>query len=77
VREDAQHLEAALAETLLAGREITTVALSRWDELVFAIRLESHEGQAAWRAGRSVLEQTGRWPIVVNSYPDGRAPTNR
>lgn len=54
-------------QRLLAGREITTINLSRWDELVFTIELEPDEGQLAWRAGRSVREQTGRWPVVVNA----------
>jgi Domain of unknown function (DUF4253) len=76
VQEDAQRLEAALAQTSLAGREITTIELSRWDEVIFAISLEADEGQEAWQAGRGVFEQTGRWPVVVNSYPDGRSSAN-
>ena len=60
---DARQLSAALADTVLGGREVEVVGPS-----VLAVRCSADEVWPAWQAARSVVDVTLRWPVVVTSW---------
>lgn len=69
--EDVETLAELLCGTPLAGRAIDVWELEG-SERIFQVGIEESELLATWTAARSLLDQTGRWPVVANSLPDGR-----
>lgn len=62
---DAAGLAALLAGTVLGGREVVTV-----NEMSLAVQCDAEELWPAWLAARSVLEGSGRWPVLVAAFGD-------
>lgn len=65
-------LQAALADTMLGGRGVRRLAIPN-GEVALAVDIEGSETLEAWRAGRQVVDQTGRWPVAVAAWDYGRA----
>jgi hypothetical protein len=63
----------ALEATLLRGRELAEIPILNTGEVAYALPISKEEIEAAWRAGRSILEKTGRWPIVTAFCGSSRA----
>jgi hypothetical protein len=64
---DASGLKSLLAGTFLGGREIREVPVERMDDVVLVIGVEEDELDAAWRAARTLVDRTGRWPVQSGS----------
>jgi hypothetical protein len=61
----ARQLEAELAGTMLAGREVRSVPIPGTDELGLEVSIDPEELPAAWEAARGLVLATGRWPVAV------------
>ena len=69
--DDAKALADLLRGVPLEGRSIDV-----WEmegaETAFAIPIAEDECLSTWRSARALLDDIGRWPLVVNAYPKGR-----
>jgi hypothetical protein len=63
---------AALAGTMLEGREVHEIALPETDDVAFEIEIELAELRSAWQLARGLVGQLERWPLAV-SRSDGSA----
>ncbi|HEY7068910.1 MAG TPA: DUF4253 domain-containing protein [Acidimicrobiales bacterium] len=79
--DEATGVEALLQGTALAGRPVERAAYvgPDWaprppvaDDPVLFVRCEPDEIASAWRAARSVVDRTGRWPVVTAGWAEGR-----
>jgi hypothetical protein len=61
-----------LGGSMLGGREVDTINLSRSGERIFWVSIDWSELLDAWWVGRSLLDQTGRWVTLADGYGDGR-----
>lgn len=66
---DPEELAVILSGTMLGGRPVV-VAQSP----TLAVRCGPDELWPAWQAARSVVESTGRWPVLVASFGDPDDP---
>lgn len=68
--DNSERLREVLAGTDFGEREITTIKLNS-GALIFSVALDhAEEVLPMWSAARSVLEQTGRWPVLTPHYGD-------
>jgi hypothetical protein len=63
-------LTSALSGTLLAKRDVIELPILDTGERAYALEISGAEVESAWRAARSVVKETGRWPLVV-TYSGG------
>jgi hypothetical protein len=56
---------AALDSTILKGRELVEVPILDSGEVAYALPISGDEIEAAWRAARSKVDVTGRWPVAT------------
>jgi hypothetical protein len=70
VIDDVESMREVLAGTDCGEHEMTTIKLNS-GELIFSVALGcAEEVLPMWSAARSVLEQTGRWPVLTPHYAD-------
>ena len=49
----------------LTGRPVSALSVPGSDDIALAVEIDPGEVRRAWRAARSLLDQTGRWPVAV------------
>jgi hypothetical protein len=55
-----------LQGTFLEEKTIQTLSIDQSDEVAFAFEIDSTQSLEAWKLLRSLLDQTNRYPIIVN-----------
>jgi hypothetical protein len=58
-------LVSALAGTPLDDRPVIDLPILDTGECAYAIEIAGTEVESAWRVARSLVGETGRWPLVV------------
>lgn len=69
-----EQLRDHLIGSILEGREIVAVPVLDTGTLAFAVPIDSSEVEAAWRAARALLSETGLWPIASTFWSAGGLP---
>ena len=64
-----------LSGTQLADRAIIELPILDTEECAYAIRISDPEIESSWRFARSLVTETGRWPLVVTCW-GGRPGTS-
>ncbi|NEO88143.1 MAG: DUF4253 domain-containing protein [Spirulina sp. SIO3F2] len=60
-----QSLHPLLQGSLLEAREIVALPILDTNEITLAIDIETNKFAESWQVARSLVPQTGRWPIVI------------
>jgi hypothetical protein len=66
--QDASELAALLAGGPLDSRPVYTIELSRSDETVMTVPVDAQDLTRQWTHARSLLADTGRWPIAAGMF---------
>jgi len=66
--DDPAEIKSLLSTTMLAGRSVGVMRCRPPGDPVFVVPCRSDEIIAAHKAARSVVPQTGRWPVVTMSW---------
>lgn len=66
-------LASALAGTSLGDRKIAELPILDTGERVYAVQIAEDEVESGWRLARSLVGDTGRWPLVVCFWGGRRA----
>lgn len=70
--DDPEDLASALAGGPLDGRPVRTMAVPKSDDRVMLVKVTGREVRDAWRHARSLLDQTGRWPVTVTGWKSSK-----
>jgi hypothetical protein len=58
-------LVSALSGTPLEKRAVMELPILDTGERAYALEITEAEVESTWRIGRSLVGETGRWPVVV------------
>lgn len=70
--DDPEELAGLFTGTLLEGRPVQVNHRPDANLRFLAVEVDEAELVPVWRAARSLVSKTGRWPMMGNPYPQGR-----